>query len=230
MPGYFAFPPQEVPPERSLEDRASTENSNGQPPPVSHNTRTSDEDVQTESKDRQQRATQEGKRRAKVEREQREVYLSELAWVRSGGILRDAQGRRDKVRTEAMQKEIRLQNEEKIIMDRWETYEARWRTIYTSSGSVSWGDIPWPSIVSPESDTDITPSAVHEFIFATFTVRGMDGPRKSRIRTSLLRWHPDKLSAVVARVPDEEQDMVRNGVNAVFMCLKQLQDEEKQRC
>lgn len=230
MSGYLAFPP---PSERLLEGRvpfASTENlkNSVQPPPTTHDTRPSDEEVQSKLEEQQRRVVAEEKRRKRLERERHEVYLSELAWVRSGGILRDAQGRRDKARTAQMQEEVRLQDEEKRIIERWNTYETRWRNLYASTGVVSWKDIPWPSVVPPDSDADLTVDAITEFIFSTFRVRGINGLRKDRIRSSLLRWHPDKLPAIVARVLDEERHLVEEGIKTVFRCLKQLQDEEKQ--
>lgn len=226
VPGYFAFPPTVERVEARI-PFSSAENIAHEPPPPAE-TRPKDEDSRTKLKEQQRRAAEEEKRRKRQEQQRQEAYLSELAWVRSGGILRDAQGRRDKARTAMMQEEIRLQDEEKRIMDRWAAYEASWKALAASSGPVAWKDIPWPSIVAPSSPDDLTPGAITEFVFATFKVRGVNGLRKDRIRSSLLRWHPDKLSVVVSRVSDEERDVVVEGINAVFICLKQLQDEEKQ--
>ena len=229
LPGYFAFPPPterieaRIPfsPAENLQKNAT----------ASHNAGTARDDdaiPQEKLKKQEQRAAEEEKRRQRLERERHEVYLSELAWVRSGGILRDAQGRRDKARTAQMQEEIRLQDEERRILERWSAYETRLKSLYASRDPISWKDIPWPSVNPPQSDIDLTHEAVSEFIFLTFKVRGYSGSRKERIRSSLLRWHPDKMSIVLTRVVEEERDMVQEGINAVFRSLKQLQDEEKQ--
>jgi len=187
-----------------------------------------DEEKYAKLKEQQRRAQLEEKRKQRQQQERHEAYLSELAWVRSGGVLRDARGRRDKVRTAWMQEEIRLQDEEKRIMDQWDAYETRWKALNASRGPVTWSDIPWPSTISPTSSSDLTHEAVSEFILSTFKVRGATGSRKERIRSSLLRWHPDKMSVLVSRVQEEERDEVREGINAVFRSLKQLQDEGKQ--
>ncbi|GJE86626.1 hypothetical protein PsYK624_027060 [Phanerochaete sordida] len=151
-----------------------------------------------------------------------------MAWVRSGGVLRDARGRRDKGRTKWMQEEIRLQDEEKRIMDQWNAYETRWKALNASREPVTWADIPWPSTIPPTTYEDLTHEAVSEFLLATFKVRGFAGSRKERIRSSLLRWHPDKTSTLVSRVQEEEREGVQEGINAVFRSLKQLQDAGKQ--
>ncbi|EKM56958.1 uncharacterized protein PHACADRAFT_254376 [Phanerochaete carnosa HHB-10118-sp] len=194
------------------------------------NTRQNDEDKHAKSKERQRHAQLEEKRKQRQQQERHEAYLSELAWVRSGGILRDARGRRDKVRTVWMQEEIRLQDEEKRIMDQWNAYELRWKALNASRGPVTWGDIPWPSSIPPNSSSDLTHEAVSEFILSTLKVRGATGSHRERIRSSLLRWHPDKMSALISRVQEEERDEVREGINAAFRSLKQLQDEGKQAC
>lgn len=231
MIGYFAFPPGPAP--QRLEGRvpfASTENLKhaGSEPAIPHETRPSDDEVRARLKEQQRRVAEDEKRRQRLERERHEVYLSELAWVRSGGILRDTQGRRDRARTAQMQEEIRLQDEEKRIMDRWTAYETRWRALVASNSDLSWSDIPWPTVDHPASSDALTPEAISEFIFATFRVRGMNGLRKDRIRSSILRWHPDKLPGVVSRVLDEERHVVQDGINTVFGALKQIQDQEKQ--
>jgi hypothetical protein len=170
-------------------------------------------------------------RRARLEREKEQIYLSELDWVRSGGMLRDDKGRTDKVRTEEFRKEIRLQEEEKQILERWNAYETRLRSLPSTADSfpIGWDTIPWPMLPPPTSPSDIEATAIAEFIFATFRVRGAKAIRKERLRTSILRWHPDKFAALLARVEGEdERNTILDGVNAVFRALRQLQDEEKQ--
>ncbi|KAI0341456.1 hypothetical protein BDW22DRAFT_306514 [Trametopsis cervina] len=168
-------------------------------------------------------------RRVRLEREREEIYLSELAWVRSGGILRDANGRRDKARTEEFRKEIRLQDEERAILQKWDAYENRLRAIHssTNTAAVTWDTIPWPVSSPPSSPADLDVESVAEFIFATFKVRGAVAVRKERLRTSILRWHPDKFAALLARAAEHEQTRILDGVSAVFRALRQLQDEEK---
>lgn len=168
------------------------------------------------------------KRRARLERERQEIYLSELEWVRSGGILRDAKGRRDKARTEALRQEIRLQDEERRILERWRAYETRLRALQSSGHVLTWDSIPWPVADLPSSPIDLEPEAIADFIFATFKVRGVPTAKKDRLRTSILRWHPDKFVAFMSRVPADEQERVLEGVYAVFRSLRHLQDMEKQ--
>lgn len=231
MTGYFAFPlgqsptsVAEVPrvPFSSAENltRESALNPDAGP-------QSSDQSDRIKKRKAQREITEE-KRRARLERERQEIYLSELAWVRSGGILRDAKGRRDKARTEELRREIRLQDEERRIMEQWHAYETRLRALQLSGDPITWEIIPWPVVVAPSSPLDLEPSVIADFIFATFKVRGVSIAKKERLRTSFLRWHPDKFAALMSRVPEHEQDRVIEGVNAVFRSLRQLQDMEKQ--
>lgn len=229
MPGYLAFPPTAERARLAL-SVSSAENLDqlAQTPSSTESTRQNDQDKQARLKEQQRRAQVEEKRKQRQQQERHEAYLSELAWVRSGGVLRDAQGRRDKVRTAWMQEEIRLQDEEKRITDQWNAYETRWKALSASGGPVTWKDIPWPSTTSTASSSDLPHEAVAEFILSMFKVRGYTGSRKERIRSSLLRWHPDKTATLLSRVSEEERSEVQEGVNAVFRSLKQLQDEGKQ--
>lgn len=186
----------------------------------------SPEQVEKTKKLKAQRELAEEKRKARLEQERHDIYLSELEWVRWGGILRDTRGRRDKARTEEFRKEIRLQEEERRIMETWDAYQSRFRALQSSA--ITWDTIPWPVLVPPSSPADLDPASISEFIFATFKVRGVVAVRKDRLRTSILRWHPDKFAALISRVAEDEQSRVVEGVNAVFRSLRQLQDEEKQ--
>ncbi|EEB95289.1 hypothetical protein MPER_05760 [Moniliophthora perniciosa FA553] len=54
-------------------------------------------------------------RTARMSREQAEATRGEEEWVRNGGILRDADGKRDFQRTEAVREELRLRDIEKAL-------------------------------------------------------------------------------------------------------------------
>ncbi|KAG1867992.1 hypothetical protein C8R48DRAFT_598985 [Suillus tomentosus] len=165
----------------------------------------------------------------RLHKERELIELSEIEWVRGGGVLRDAQGRRDKSRTERIRAELKLQEEEKTKMDRWRDYDERWKALVASDKALSFADIPWPLRTAPSSrDTDaFTLPAISEFLFESLSVRSNAVTKKSRIRGSILRWHPDKSSLVVGRVVAEDVDAVREGIHAVFHCLKRLQDDER---
>ncbi|CCM04737.1 uncharacterized protein FIBRA_06925 [Fibroporia radiculosa] len=173
----------------------------------------------------QERCRRDAQRRTeRLERERTEALVGEMAWVRAGGSLRDALGRRDVVRTEQLRAEIRLLDEEQRLMTRWNAYETRWRTLIAATTPISFADIPWPVIHSPHSMDELHSGAVEEFLLAPLRVRGNTITKRERIRASILRWHPDKLSVLLQRVVQEDADVVREGVNAVFRYLKALQD------
>jgi hypothetical protein len=163
-------------------------------------------------------------RQKRLEQARATALQGEIEWVRSGGMLRDSQGHRDYVRTEEIRKELRLQAQEKIWIEQWEFYERRWRSLFSSTGPVAFLDIPWPMQVAPSSVDEINSQAITTFLLDPLRVRTNTTTQRDRVRASLLRWHPDKMSSIMGRVVEEDVQVVRDGVNAVFVILKQIQD------
>lgn len=171
-------------------------------------------------------------RKARLESEAAEARKGEIDWVRSGGILRDAQGNRDYAKTEAIREELRLTELERVLVERWKKYENRWSDLVGKTGrdrertrDVTFEDVPWP--VCPADDqsvvlADLTVDRVEDFLLAGLKVRGCTVTKKERVRSSLLRWHPDKMTGVLARIVDEDLEAVRQGIHVIVLCLHQL--------
>ncbi|KAJ7603572.1 hypothetical protein FB45DRAFT_852277 [Roridomyces roridus] len=226
--GYFAFPPGSP--------STSVLSPSFDPPP------THQQDELAEADRKRQAALDEAYaervardaalRKSRLEMEAAEAYKGEVDWVRSGGILRDAQGNRDYVRTEAIREELRLRALEKTLTERWTGYEARWTALVGKGGldraqyqNIQFGDVPWPTC--PEEGqsvalADLTVSKIEEFLLGPLKVRGCTVTKKERVRSSLLRWHPDKMTGILARVVDSDSEAVRQGIHAVVLCLQQL--------
>ncbi|KAI6024344.1 hypothetical protein EDC04DRAFT_2869491 [Pisolithus marmoratus] len=157
---------------------------------------------------------------------------SEVEWVRGGGLLRDASGRRDKTRTERVLSGIRLREDEQRRVERWERYEARWRSVFGGSREpLTFFDFPWPlcNLLTEKSIDGLTTRTIGEFLFESVGVLGSSATRRERIRCSLLRWHPDKISPLLRRVVAEDVELVQEGVLRVFRALKALQDPSARR-
>jgi hypothetical protein len=171
-------------------------------------------------------------RAARLRLEEAEARKGEIDWVRSGGLLRDADGNRDYARTNAIREEIRVSDLERVLVERWATYERRWSDLITKTGrdrekakDVRFTDVPWPCVVEGKADVtlaDLTVACVQDFLLAGLKVRGSTVTKKERVRSSLLRWHPDKLTSVLARVVDADVEAVRQGINVVVSSLHQL--------
>ncbi|KAJ7487825.1 hypothetical protein FB451DRAFT_1225620 [Mycena latifolia] len=171
-------------------------------------------------------------RKARLEMEAAEAQKGEIDWVRSGGILRDVQGNRDYAKTEAIREELRLSELERVLVERWTNYETRWAVLAGKAGrdrektrDVRFEDIPWPVSLTPGQSVslaDLTVDRVEEFLLAGLKVRGCTVTKKERVRSSLLRWHPDKMTGVLARVVDADSEAVQQGIHAVVLCLHQL--------
>jgi hypothetical protein len=221
--GYFAFPPSST--------------SKPYPTFIPHTPEITEEIVDEGAPRKEEGATpskelldDEGHIR-RFHKEQELIEISEIEWVRGGGVLRDGHGRRDKARTERIRAELKLQEEEKEKMGRWRDYEERWKALVMSDKAISFTDVPWPLRPAPPcGDTSVfTLPKISEFLFESLSVRDNTVTKKSRIRSSILRWHPDKSSSIINRVMSEDADAVREGIHAVFHCLKHLQDNERDK-
>ncbi|KAF8438869.1 hypothetical protein L210DRAFT_3542432 [Boletus edulis BED1] len=171
----------------------------------------------------------EGERRKRRDCERTLSERSEIEWVRAGGVLRDAFGRRDKGRTERIRQDLKVQDVERERTARWEAYEARWRAMQSSMAPIGFVEFPWPLRVRVSSRdlSGLTRSAVSDFLLESLAVRTNTTTRRERIRSSLLRWHPDKMSLVLGRVVLDDLELVREGIHVVFSILKALQDAER---
>ncbi|RDB27490.1 hypothetical protein Hypma_003843 [Hypsizygus marmoreus] len=224
--GYFAFPPPGSP--------SFVANASPPEPPVAQSQNVPSSSAGTDAQQEDLWAARvkrdEELHRQRVAREEAEARRGEEDWVRSGGVLRDAEGRRDEVRTRAVREELRLRDVEARLMRRWERYEREWRRLQAGDGNgrggekLRFGDIPWPVDVGEEV-VELRHLAVHrvtEFLLEGLKVRGCKVTRRERLRSSLLRWHPDKMTAVLTRVEKEDVEMVRQGVRVVVECLQLL--------
>ena len=120
------------------------------------------------------------------------------------------------------EREMRRREQERLhkaVVEAWNSYESRWLAITSSSKTLHFEDIPWPVLMRPRSATDIKVDNV-----ATFILHPAHSPsqsRRERIRTALLRWHPDRFR-LLQRVPGPERSAVEEGVCAVTRCLNDL--------
>jgi hypothetical protein len=114
---------------------------------------------------------------------------------------------------------------DKATIDAWADYETRWGTLATSSESLTFSSIPWPTAHAPAKPEDITPTAIAQFLFSPLHSQGQT--RKDRIRSAQLRWHPDRFRRLMGRVGDEDKNKVEEGVGIVARCLNDLMAREK---
>jgi len=113
---------------------------------------------------------------------------------------------------------------EKLILDAWANYEARWTSMVSSSGPLEFKRIPWPLIIAPRNTNDITRDALVALIFSP--LHSQNQSRKDRIRNAQLRWHPDRFRRFIGRVPQKDRAAVEEGVGIVARCLNELMEKE----
>ena len=184
------------------------------------------------------------RRQKRVESELSEALQGDIEWVRSGGILRDTNGRRDFGRTRRIREQLDERERERASLAAWTEYEDRWRAGLSVGGGcgensssslsegangdegIGFGDVAWPVAKPPEDPDGLTVGAVREFVLSPLRGKNITPSKKrDRVRQLLLRYHPDKTAFLLSRVADEEKDRVREGINTVFMGLKSLQED-----
>lgn len=124
-------------------------------------------------------------------------------------------------------------------------YEQRWVRLLsdvssTTQQKLTWDDIPWPvfTLLVQEGNgsvlDNLTTAHIEEFVFqplpspdsqkvpSTLDASG----RKAALRSSILRWHPDKFSSrVLGRVADEaERTAIADGAAKVVLVLGKLME------
>ncbi|KAL1945722.1 hypothetical protein VTO73DRAFT_1724 [Trametes versicolor] len=104
-------------------------------------------------------------------------------------------------------------------------YESRWAELSSTSESLGFCDIPWPTFARPRSLDDITTAKVTRFVLSPLQP---GETRREKVRNALRRWHPDRFGRVLARVDEEDREMVEEGVGIVVRCLNSLLERESQ--
>ncbi|KAG6333065.1 hypothetical protein ID866_6027 [Astraeus odoratus] len=120
-------------------------------------------------------------------------------------------------------KEMQRREQERLqrtMSEAWKSYESRWMALSSSSETLHFQDIPWPVLTAPESAADITTDSIATFILNP--AHSSNQSRRERIRSALLRWHPDRFRRLLQRVPESEQSAVEEGICAVTRCLNDL--------
>ena len=183
-------------------------------------------------------------RQKRIESELSEALRGDIEWVRSGGVLRDCNGRRDFARTEWIRGQIDEQERERKALSAWAEYEDRWRASLSINGGrrkdsssdpmedgnrdegTGFRGVAWPVAKTPKDPEELTFGAVQEFVLAPLRGKSITpSEKKARVRQLLLRYHPDKTGVLLSQVNGEDKDRVREGINNVFMSLKALQED-----
>lgn len=113
---------------------------------------------------------------------------------------------------------------ERAMLEAWNAYESRWSAISASSEPLGFRDIPWPLLVAPTRVLDLTPENISGFLL--HPAHSSNSSRRERIRTALLRWHPDRFCRILNRVIDSEKSVIEEGVGIIARCLNELLAKE----
>lgn len=113
---------------------------------------------------------------------------------------------------------------ERAMLEAWNSYESRWAAISASFEPLGFRDIPWPLLATPTRVEDLVPENITNFLL--HPVHSSNHSRRERIRTALLRWHPDRFHRILNRVVNSERSGVEEGVGVIARCLNELLAKE----
>ncbi|KAG6820242.1 hypothetical protein H0H93_003406 [Arthromyces matolae] len=102
---------------------------------------------------------------------------------------------------------------DKAIVEAWHRYEDQWEEVLSSSQTLDFGSIPWPTVSMARKAEEITAQAVISFLFSE--LHSGKQSRKERLRRAQLRWHPDRFQRILARVEESNKAEVEEGVGIV---------------
>ncbi|KAH7925545.1 hypothetical protein BV22DRAFT_1128959 [Leucogyrophana mollusca] len=131
--------------------------------------------------------------------------------------MREAERAKERVRRERAKAD-------RAMAEAWSAYESRWATLPTSSGPLTFQEIPWPLLVPPTSAEEICTEDIAAFVLSP--VHSSSQSRKERIRTALLRWHPDRFRRLLSRIGDDEKAAVEGCVGSIARSLNELLSKE----
>ncbi|KII92106.1 hypothetical protein PLICRDRAFT_76930, partial [Plicaturopsis crispa FD-325 SS-3] len=169
---------------------------------------------------------QERARRAAAERERARTRAMQDEYRQYEAHARQRQREaRAQEQARAQEHERREQERsDKVMSHAWKEHERRWAAIAASRDALTFATIPWPTASRPSGPNAITPAAIVMFLFSTAHSEGQS--RKDRIRSALLRWHPDRFRRLLGRVAEHDKAAVEEGVGIVARCLNDLMARE----
>ncbi|KAG8213703.1 hypothetical protein J3R82DRAFT_10402 [Butyriboletus roseoflavus] len=170
--------------------------------------------VQGEREEARRRIVQQDIKRIQARvRERRDSERQTIAEERRKSVERAKEkARRDQARVE------------RAMLEAWNSYESQWTAISASYEPLGFHDIPWPLLVAPTRVEDLTPENITDFLL--HPVHSSNQSRRERIRTALLRWHPDRFRRILNRVADSERSVIEEGVGVIARCLNELLAKE----
>ncbi|KAH7094185.1 hypothetical protein BKA62DRAFT_625484 [Auriculariales sp. MPI-PUGE-AT-0066] len=105
----------------------------------------------------------------------------------------------------------------------FETYDKAWSDLpdKAAKGPLRWRDIPWPMVVKPRHTEELDNKLIANFVLSPLHSPGKEG--KDRLRSQLLRWHPDRFeSKWLSKCAEDERAEIQRGVGFVVRCLNEL--------
>jgi hypothetical protein len=159
------------------------------------------------------------------EREKTRLVQEELRRIEARVRQRQNQERErlaeERMKANAERERVRA---ERVLVDAWRDYETRWAALMRSTDAITFGTIPWPMTTAPASLAGIRPADIVLFLFSP--VHSQNQSRKDRLKSALLRWHPDRFRRLLRRVSADDRARVEEGVGIVARCLNDLMARE----
>jgi len=172
-------------------------------------------------------------RRVAIEREKEKAKMIEEEIRRiQARVQKKKENEREKLaeekwRAEEIQRESKKQARARADVASakvWRAYEAGWASIAASSEPLTFRTIPWPLASAPSDTAGIIHAGIISFLLSP--LHSQNQTRRDRIRSALLRWHPDRFHKFLDKVVEEDRESVQEGVGIVARCLNELMERE----
>ncbi|KAI0937626.1 hypothetical protein AcV7_003613 [Taiwanofungus camphoratus] len=111
-------------------------------------------------------------------------------------------------------------------------YDAKWAELRRNPNlrQIALVELPWPVFCQVGSAADITLEGVQEFVFHPLRQSLQNKSRKERIRSDILKWHPDKFNTTtLTKVRPWEKEIISEAAGLVARFLNQIMEQEVER-
>ncbi|KAF7321616.1 hypothetical protein MKEN_00682700 [Mycena kentingensis (nom. inval.)] len=120
-----------------------------------------------------------------------------------------------------LESEVMNGRQAKAMRKSWERYEEGWiRVEKAEAGTMSFAEVPWPSVSIPRTVQELTTREVENFILSALHSTSKNA--NQRVREALLRFHPDRIARLLIKVRERDRGQVEVGAGLVARGLNEI--------
>ncbi|PCH45091.1 hypothetical protein WOLCODRAFT_77617 [Wolfiporia cocos MD-104 SS10] len=99
----------------------------------------------------------------------------------------------------------------------------RWWKELQNMESITWSQIPWPTLRVPRIIEDLSTSAIDAYVQSPHYPDDGSKSARDRIKAQIRKWHPDRFDNLILRkVIEEDRERVQEAAGTVVRDLNEL--------